>query len=567
MEQTVNNKRIKVIKIALIIFSVMAVLKMIMVEYNLDEEYQVMMSYRLLNGDKLYLNMFEPHQLSAFLGTAVMGLFHLVFRTYTGSLIFLRVVSALIQAAISIYIYKWFKRIVSDNAAFVAALTFLNISPKMIQSPDFSNMQVWFFVLMILPALSYFREGEKKKWWLLIISGIATALEVLSYPTLVVLTPVMIIYILVVSKKKLNDLALYLGGILVSAAIWCIVYLPGLGIMGLINGIKLSLSLDSSHINREISISSALTDALIVIALFVGINLISLMVSFILKKIKNTSYIKTYMFSAIIISLITQLVLWLVLKKGYEYCNIHLMTLLSIGFVIICVKKSELTRLFILPLIGTIVSYITVIISSNLAFYTNLSHLVLGAVISVVLICVLMEDNDDIKYQIEHAGWILAIIILVVLTTGKIATFRSGRDLKIITDIRNISYHGIAAGVITDYMTSYTYNSNYEDFRANVSDGDKVLVAAESTTLYSFKDVEICNYSLVNPAVFNENLLKYWEMFPEKRPNVIVVDCWFGNLNMPEDSFIMQYVENDLGYTKVVDGKYVRFYIRENEAD
>ena len=55
MEQTVNNKRIKVIKIALIIFSVMAVIKMIMVEYNLDEEYQVMMSYRLLNGDKLYL--------------------------------------------------------------------------------------------------------------------------------------------------------------------------------------------------------------------------------------------------------------------------------------------------------------------------------------------------------------------------------------------------------------------------------------------------------------------------------------------------------------------------------
>ena len=111
MEQTVNNKRIKVIKIALIIFSVMAVLKMIMVEYNLDEEYQVMMSYRLLNGDKLYLNMFEPHQLSAFLGTAIMGLFHLVFRTYTGSLLFLRVVSAGIQVAISIYIYKWFKNV------------------------------------------------------------------------------------------------------------------------------------------------------------------------------------------------------------------------------------------------------------------------------------------------------------------------------------------------------------------------------------------------------------------------------------------------------------------------
>ena len=58
----------------------------------------------------------------------------------------------------------------------------------------------------------------------------------------------------------------------------------------------------------------------------------------------------------------------------------------------------------------------------------------------------------------------------------------------------------------------------------------------------------------------DKRLLVYWELYPEKEPDVIVVDCWYGQLQEDVDSWIMQYIENEFGYTQVSDGRYVRFY-------
>lgn len=49
-------------------------------------------------------------------------------------------------------------------------------------------------------------------------------------------------------------------------------------------------------------------------------------------------------------------------------------------------------------------------------------------------------------------------------------------------------------------------------------------------------------------------------MFPEKAPNVIIVDCWYGQLMIDSDNWIMQYIENEFGYTEVTDGRYIRIF-------
>jgi hypothetical protein len=66
----------------------------------------------------------------------------------------------------------------------------------------------------------------------------------------------------------------------------------------------------------------------------------------------------------------------------------------------------------------------------------------------------------------------------------------------------------------------------------------------------------------VDPTSYDERLLTYWELYPEKVPDVIVVDCWYGDLKESSDNWIMQYIENDYGYTKVEEGRYVRFYFK-----
>ena len=55
------------VKNIVIILSIFATVKMLFFAFGLDEEYQLVMSYRNAMGDKLFYSMWEPHQSSAFL--------------------------------------------------------------------------------------------------------------------------------------------------------------------------------------------------------------------------------------------------------------------------------------------------------------------------------------------------------------------------------------------------------------------------------------------------------------------------------------------------------------------
>ncbi len=101
------TKRHWTILFAILIFgSALAALKLIFFDYTMDEEYQLMMGYRILRGDHLFREMWEPHQTSAFLCTGLMWLYRTLTGTYTGILLFLRLCTTLIQIALSLYLYR-----------------------------------------------------------------------------------------------------------------------------------------------------------------------------------------------------------------------------------------------------------------------------------------------------------------------------------------------------------------------------------------------------------------------------------------------------------------------------
>ena len=60
-------------------------------------------------------------------------------------------------------------------------------------------------------------------------------------------------------------------------------------------------------------------------------------------------------------------------------------------------------------------------------------------------------------------------------------------------------------------------------------------------------------------------MLHYFEINPGKEPTVVAVKCWFGNLDISPDSFIMKWVEE--GYEKIGDGSYFRFYRKAQNAE
>lgn len=582
-----SNKMWKSVKLILLLGTVMAALKLIFVDYTLDEEYQIVMAYRNLIGDHLFKQMWEPHQTSAFFCSGLIWLYTTVTGTTTGVILFLRFVTLGIQVLLGYWVYGTLKRFLEKDYAFLLALLYINIVPKNIQIPEFSNMQLWFLTVSVLAVMEYYVVRDK--WWLLVLTGVSLAGEVLTYPTCVILFPFFLIYLLCKSgKSKWRDVLILTGTCALCGGIWLLLVFKNVSLEEFLRNVESLLSFDPTHhvsgmtnAKNQNYIDNIFLWAgwLAVIAAISGLIWGSLEL---VKKWrrgigggKNSDTVKCgcadkragflkFLTITVLVSEIVQIYYWAVKAIGYEYLQIHLLVL---WLAAVCVWRmaGEGKMVLFWGIIATLVAYVGVMYISDLAIYYTLPHGALGIVFAAAVIIMAMQNVLKDKAR----PWILLLVISLCLCSigGKAYTLRGGKQENSIRAVGGIMKDGPAAGILADYMCAYIYNCNYEDYAKYVQPGDNVLIVAKmimsvGTTAYLFDDVNISHFSIVDPTTYDEKLLTYWEQYPEKAPDVIVVDCWYGGLMEPGDSWIMQYIENEFGYTTVNDGAYVRFYRR-----
>ena len=571
-----SEKSWKVLKFLLVIGSVLAALKIIFVDYTLDEEYQIVMAYRSLNGDHLFKQMWEPHQTSAFLCAGLMWLYQLVTGTYTGVVLFLRFVTTGVQLVLTGAVYKTVVKKVEKEYAFLLAILFFNITPKIIQIPEFSNMQLWFLVIPVLLIMKYYENTKKDAWYLLVLAGISLACEVLTYPTCIILFPFFAFYLWKKSEShKWRDMGILTLTCGVCAGIWLLLVFRYISIEEFLANVGNLLSFDPTHHISGMTDAKGrnYVDSLIiwgVWSLIVGIGsgLVCLILGARFRKKdihpERKAWWLMFWVIAILLSEFVQLYYWVILRIGYEYLQMHLL-LLWMGMLASWHLAGESKGFFIWGIIATLIAYAGVIYISDLALYYTLPHGGLGLVFAVAVMILALQNVMK-----DKAGlWILVLVVSLILCSmaGKAFTLRGGKDNNSILSVGSIMRDGPAAGILAEYMNAYIYNCNYEDYGMYIQDGDNVLIVANmimsaGTTPYMFKDMNISHFSIVDPTTYDEKLLTYWELYPEKAPDVIVVDCWYGSLMENPESWVMKYIENDFGYTSVNDGRYARFYRR-----
>lgn len=582
-----SNKMWKSVKLILLLGTALAALKLIFVDYTLDEEYQIVMAYRNLIGDHLFKQMWEPHQTSAFFCSGLIWLYTTVTGTTTGVILFLRFVTLGIQVLLGCWVYRTLARLLEKDYAFLLALLYINIVPKNIQIPEFSNMQLWFLTVSVLAVMEYYVVWDK--WWMLVLAGVSLAGEVLTYPTCVILFPFFLIYLLCKSgKSKWRDVLILTGTCALCGGIWLRLVFRNVSLEEFLRNVESLLSFDPTH--HVSGMTSAKNQNYIDnIFLWAGWLAIIAMISGLIwgalelvKKWrlgigggkesdtvkfgcsdKRAGFLK-FLTIALLVSEIVQIYYWAVNAIGYEYLQIHLLVL---WLAAVCVWRmaGEGKKVLFWGIIATLVAYVGVMYISDLAIYYTLPHGALGIVFAAAVIIMAMQNVLKDKAR----PWILLVVISLCLCSigGKAYTLRGGKQENSIRAVSGIMKDGPAAGILADYMCAYIYNCNYEDYAKYVQPGDNVLIVAKmimsvGTTAYLFEDVNISHFSIVDPTTYDEKLLTYWEQYPEKAPDVIVVDCWYGGLMEPGDSWIMQYIENEFGYTTVNDGAYVRFYRR-----
>ena len=562
------KKTQKILKLILLIGTILATIKVIFVDYSMDEEYQLLMSYRQLSGDSLFGTMWEPHQTSAFLCTFLLRLYYLITGTYTGIVLFLHFFTVLIQFALCFWLYHVLCRFMEKDYSFLISLASFQLVPKLIQIPEFSNLQLWFLMILTLSLLEY-QTNEKyalHSVWIL-LAGIAMSLEVLSYPSSLLLFPYVLIHLYISSKKSWKSpilLSLTCAG---CALVYLAVIFYRISPSDFIRNLKYIVTLDLTH---DLTLSAGTRLLLLLKQLFEEVSLVLLCSLFSLfcllpyckktgEKLKDQRIL--FVALTVLFSEFLQLFFWLVLQFCYEKPQLHLFTCLMAGIVLWKDAGSKQHYLSF-GILASVITLMAVVYASDLSFYYSIPHALLGSVFCLVTLVFALSN----RYPLTGRPLILFLLcsFVIVSMVGKGFTIRGGRGNNI-TSIRNVMRSGPAIGIFSTYMCCHINDINNKDFQKYIKPGEKVLIVTNQvhgpgTTPYMVIDAEICHFSIVDPTSYDERLLTYWDLYPEKEPNVIVVDCWYGSLLEQPDSWIMQYIENDFHYSEVIDGEYVRFY-------
>ena len=561
-----KTRLLNILNILLIILTILAALKMLFFGLGLDEEYQVVMAYRNARGDRLFLDMWEPHQSSAFLCSLLMKPYLKLLGT-TGVVLYLRVWGTFFHLFISLYLYMVLKAFVRNEYARLLAFIYFNTIPKLIILPEFGIMQVWFYTLLSLFLIRYYTDGRKVRY--LVLAALAFALNVLSYPSCVILFPFLLLSLFRFSgREKWRDMGIFT----------LVCTLCGAGYLGilftytdpkeLVNTLSHILSGDITHsLSLREKLLSWLRDILRLSVLWAGCRLFALVFSIHKKPDAAKTYCLTLMAACGIV-----LFYWGVLKVGYPPMHIHLATAAAAGLIARAkarkiqkeaASKAENIPLFLHATTGAILSLLAVAYLTDLNLMESIPHAMPAAIYGTVLLILTLEQKETRK----PSGWLLVMLTAWAFTAvfGKGYTLRGGAGNEHVLQSGGIFREGPAAGIISNYIAAYIYNSDWEDWQTYLQDGDSVLIMVDQlsslgTIQYLFKDVEISHFSIVNPTAYDERLPEYWTLYPEKFPNVIIVDCWYGELMTDPGNWMMRYIEDEFGYTQVNDGKYIRIY-------
>lgn len=204
---------------------------------------------------------------------------------------------------------------------------------------------------------------------------------------------------------------------------------------------------------------------------------------------------------------------------------------------------------------------IAVLLLTNLTFLTTAAYLILGIMVSMLPIGAYLRQASPERSR-RNIYRVLLLGVMVILLRNVYVIKPLNRIHATIFAAYNMVKAGPMTGIFNDYMGAYIRNSDWNEWHQFVHKGDRVMIVGipASTIGYLYEDTEVSVDSTISTPTYSEKLLAYWELNPEKEPNVVVLDCWFGEPRVPADTWIMQWLEKN--FETYVDGTYIRVYRR-----
>ena len=558
----IKNKKYKAVLYLLIVLNVLAALKTIFICVFVDEEYQISMACRLLAGEKMLADLWDPHQMSAFLSEFFVWIYKSIFKTYDGCLIWVRFWGCMIHLFVSFRVFKVLSEHLCREFSFLIALLYFDLLPKNTVITDYANMFIWLVTLMGIELYYLYWSGRPVHT---ACSGLLMSLTVLSYPSAILFFPVIIIY-LICKDKSIRNAGIFSLVCLICGGLYLIYLVSVTGSFdNLIIDIKLMLDGHSnyskiSYSSKFLTYAGELGITFLVSACYLVIAGLSVLIYRYFSKKKIT--FSLFAFCVLAVSSMHHILHWILMLHSHELCYNFIIYILVFALSLIYIKKvpDEPKTVIKLNIAFSFLVLLCVLVLTDQTTFSSFKYMYPGYIFALAGLFIYSRDHE--REIFDRFGRITLLFICFAAVFVKGWQYpASGGVMSNVSCIRGIVKDGISKGVITDYMTSYIISSEAREIRSLVPAGSSLLVVDDSPSAYFFEDVNISSYTTICGAVYDETLLKYWEMHPDKYPDVIAVSCWYGDLHWDSDSWIIKWLEEDYPASQVIDGDYYRYYI------
>ena len=538
------RKSANFICVVLLVLSVLAAAVKCFTGFDIDEGYAVSMPYRLLQGDHMFLDMWEVHQTSSFLPALFLSLFYKITGGMNGSVLYLRAIATLLHAAVSLAVFRSLRKNADTAWAVLLALLYFNLLPKWLISLDFSMQKVWGMTLLLLVLEQEVKTGKRGYAFLM---GVVLAMTVLAYPGMVLAYPALGVSIWMLHrdkkvKERFNKIAIMTLGCAVMAVLFLGYVLSAMGISDFIESIPM-VFMDGTHqftVETKLMLYAAqwlnvgkqllilcVPGAVITTVIYVAVKRKYADAAWFAKETRKK--MMSVLFILMFLSVTSVLVIF-ANAVGIAMGPFHFQVRYLLYFIfvfVLCISelrkhgKAQVRFLFWGPMFQMIIAFVAILIFSNVGPDSSSSYLGIGLVAGGWLLYKITSGIDE-KWE-KMTYMVLALFVLSLV-------FCKGYYVRIteygpsnIWEKRMQVQEGPLAGI---YVTEEDYvriTDDYETIHRMTHGKEKLLYLGTEGISNLYARCEFVSPSTISTPAFNEQWVTYFEKYPEKEPDVIAL--------------------------------------------
>lgn len=615
MSKSTFNKTTKyfldIVNVLLLALTILGVIKSWFVGFDIDEAYAVAQSYRMVMGDNMFSQMWESHQMSAF-GVAVLMLPYLLFTggQTTGIVLYLRIVGSVIHLLLGWWFFDKAQKKFGLTAGLLIMFAHVNFLPKWVTLAEFELMQYWAVCILFLALLTwhekaqailrlvpdnqttadvqkvkFFQWRKEDKW--LILSGAALFMAMMTYPTMILLYPVYAVALLVIkgrsTREKWRSVLIFTGTVFVIGVAFLIYLRTYMTVDDFIKYVSY-IFMDESH---SISLSQRVANygqellhfikqmflyspaALVATALIWGGEFAcrKKVVSN-RKKSQKGDVAKVGLKGVLCRYVLIFFLFWLGIYVGkhillsifadknqfFLYFRYMVAVLVAMVGFIMCIRKNNAYFWFgVLPgIMGVIASALV----TNMSLEVAMARIYIGVMSGFFILCSLIKEKYDEDIVVKAVGYAVTVSFIIGLVICKLVLVRvtGCMPVTIRMDMAWVK-EGPAAGLLVQEELAKQYNENIPLIEKHVDEKDALLYFGCENIYYMVAGADLATPSVQGTAVFNEMFLKYYKEYPEREPDVVIIDKGFATnpvYNYSEQNQVMlDWIDEEfMGYKR-----------------